>query len=342
MCIRDSLGGLAVEVINWALGPGESWLTSVLEHRGLPGIVAAKTLEGLYGQYTVALPYVFAFYAALILLEEAGFLARVMAWMYSAAKKLGLQPKAFIPALLGLGCSAPAVTGTRVLPTTRQRLAAAAMLAFIPCSSRATIVFGVAGRVLGAWAALLIYGQGFLLALLVAWLVSRLTGAYEDVVMVEDLPPLRRPNTRVVVEKAWTRLREFVLIVTPLVAVGGMVYGLLAYYGIDTLILQPFKPLAEILGIPPQLLIPLAYGFIQKDLVISMVSAVLGTPNLIEVLTPRQALAFTMASVYQVPCIIAFAAMAREFGLRRALLMLIALDALGLTVTTAYAHLISF
>lgn len=118
-----------------------------------------------------------------------------------------------------------ALMGARVLPTTRQRLAAAAMLAFIPCSSRATIVFGVAGRVLGTWAALLVYGQGFLLALLVAWLVSMLTGAFEDAVMVEDLPPPRRRNTRVVVEKAWARLREFVVIVTPLVAAGARCTG---------------------------------------------------------------------------------------------------------------------
>lgn len=117
-------------------------------------------------------------------------------------------------------------------------------------------------------------------------------------------------------------------------------YRLLTYYGLDTLILQPLKPPAGILGIPAQLLIPLAYGFIQKDLVISMMSAVLGAQNPIEALTPRQALAFTTASVYQVPRIIALAAMAREFGLRQALLMLVALNTLGLAVTTIYTHLI--
>ncbi|RLE87500.1 MAG: hypothetical protein DRJ67_04595 [Thermoprotei archaeon] len=69
-----------------------------------------------------------------MLLEEVGILARVMVWMYSAAKKLGLQLKAFIPVLLGLGCSVPAVTSIRILSTRRQGLATIAMLAFIPCS----------------------------------------------------------------------------------------------------------------------------------------------------------------------------------------------------------------
>jgi ferrous iron transport protein B len=86
-------------------------------------------------------------------------------------------------------------------------------------------------------------------------------------------------------------------------------------------------------------MVPLVYGFIQKDLVISMMAAVTGSPDPLKALNAKQALVFTMASTYQVPCIIAFAAMVREFGLRRALIMLVALDLVGLIVSAAYAHI---
>ena len=333
------IGGAFVSLLSELIGGAVSDAICDLESRGLLGMMLAKTVAGLYGQYVSALSYVFAFYLALIMLEEAGLLARIMVWMYLASKKLGLQPKAFIPALLGLGCSVPAITSTRILPTRRQRVAITAMLAFIPCSSRATVVFGIAGRTAGALAALFIYLQGFALALIAAWLVSRIIKAYEDAVMIEDIPLIRRPNLHVVLEKAWARLREFVLVVTPLVALGAIVYATLAYYRLDTALIGPLKPIAALLDLPPPLLIPLVYGFVQKDLVISMVMAVLGTTDPGAILSVKQAMVFTMASVYQVPCVIAFATMIRELGIKRALIMLISLDAMGLLISLLYARI---
>ena len=334
-------GNMVSSALDSVLGPILEGVTSRVQGAGLLGAVASNSLQALYAQYIAAVPYVFVFYLFLVALEDSGLLSRVMLWLYPFTRRLGLHPKTIIPVLLGMGCSVPAVSATRVLPSLAQRLAAVAALAFVPCSSRASIVFAVAGRRLGAWGPALVYTLGFALGLTAAAAVARLVGGGgEDAVVVEDLPPLRAPRPGSVALKAWEKLRDFLVVVTPLIVVGAAAYTVLEYYGVAGVLVKPLEPVAMLLGLPPETMIPLAYGFIQKDLTVAMLAAVLGVPDPATALSPRQALAFTLAASYQVPCIIAFGAMAREFGLRRALLMLLGLDAAGLAVAAAVPRLL--
>jgi ferrous iron transport protein B len=333
------LAGRLIDAIDARAGPALSRLLSLLETRGFAGFATAKSLEALYAQYVAALPYVFIFYIFLVLLEDSGVLSRMVAWLHEFTRSIGLYSKAVIPILLGLGCSVPATTATRILPGRRQRVIAIAALAFVPCSSRASIIFGVAGRELGAWAPVAIYLLGFTLAILVAWALSKLLRAWEEALLVEDLPPLRTPRPSSVARKAWMRLKEFIAIVTPLVIGGAVIYAALDYWGLAARTLVVFKPIAGILRLPPETMIPIVYGFLQKDLVIAMLAAVTGTTHFSSVLTPHQIMTFTMASTYQVPCIIALGAMMRELGVRRALALWVILDSIGFAVAAIYAHL---
>ena len=332
-------GNEIVDILDSLLGEHVEELVNEVSAKGLLGFAVAKSIEALYAQYTAALPYVFIFYSILVLMEDTGFLTRLVLWLHMLTKKLGLHSKGLIPALLGLGCSVPATTATRILPTIRQRIVVISMLAFIPCSSRASIVFGVAGRTNGALAALGIYALGFVVAAIVARIVSKAIKADEDAVLIEDVPPLRKPKTSIVAEKAWQRLREFIVIVTPLIVAGAVIYAVLAYYKFDNIVIGLFAPFMEVLHLPPSLSIPLVYGFLQKDLVISMMATVLGTSNFAMVLTSKQALVFTMASTYQVPCVIALGMMIRELGLKRSIILWITLDSIGFILTAAYANI---
>jgi len=341
-----ALIGLTVILAGRLIGLVDSHTHPLLERaletlgtRGFAGLALARSVEALYAQYIAALPYVFIFYLLLVLLEDSGLLSRMIVWLHEFTRSLGLYSKAVIPMLLGLGCSVPATTATRILPGRRQRVVAVATLAFIPCSSRASIIFGVAGRELGAWAPMAVYALGFTLAITIAWILSRLIGAREEALLVEDLPPLRTPRASGVAGKAWMRLKDFITVVTPLVIGGAVLYAALEYWGLTAKTLALLKPIAGILGLPPETLIPLVYGFLQKDLVIAMLAAVTGTTHFSNVMTPRQIMTFTMASTYQVPCIIALGAMVRELGARRALGLLVLLDGIGFAIAALYAHL---
>ena len=262
-----------------------------------------------------------------------------MIWLHAFTKKIGLHSKGVIPVLLGLGCSVPATIGTRVLPGRKQKIVAISMLAFIPCSSRASIVFGVAGRVLGPQYSLAIYLLGFTLAILVGYAISKALRAGEEAILIEDIPPMRAPKAKTVLSKTWLRLKAFIIVVTPLVIVGALIYAAAVYAHLDTAIITSLAPIASVLKLPPGTLIPLAYGFLQKDLVISMLATVLGTVNFGSALTPHQIMTFTIASTYQVPCIIALGAMIRELGFKKAIPLWVLLDLVGLTVAVTYAQL---
>jgi len=332
-------GNVLIDLINADFGPFIDSLTSALSTQGFAGIMGSMSIKALYGQYVAAFPYVFIFYLFLVLLEDSGLLARIMIWLHAFTKKIGLHSKGVIPVLLGLGCSVPATIGTRVLPGRKQKIVAISMLAFIPCSSRASIVFGVAGRVLGPQYSLAIYLLGFTLAILVGYAISKALRAGEEAILIEDIPPMRVPKAKTVLSKTWLRLKAFIIVVTPLVIVGALIYAAAGYAHLDTAVITSLAPIASVLKLPPGTLIPLAYGFLQKDLVISMLATVLGTVNFGNVLTPHQIMTFTIASTYQVPCIIALGAMIRELGFKKAILLWILLDLIGLTVAVTYAQL---
>jgi ferrous iron transport protein B len=331
-------GGILIDAISGFLDPIVDSIVTSLSTMGLWGLMAAKSIQALYAQYVAAVPYVFLFYFLLVILEDSGLLARMVIWLHSFTKRLGLHPKGVIPILLGLGCSVPATKATRIQPGVKQRIVAIAALAFVPCSSRASIIFGVAGRSLGAWAPIAIYVLGFTIAIIVIYFLSKLIRAYEETILIEDIPPLRRPTIRGILVKSWLKLEDFIIIVTPLIVAGAVIYAVLAYYHLDTAIVHPLAPIAAILHLPPKTLIPLIYGFLQKDLVIGMLAASLNTTNFLSVLTPHQIMTFTMASTYQVPCIIALGVMIKELGWRRALALWIGLDLLGFTITALYAN----
>jgi len=82
-------------------------------------------MEGVVAGITIALPYIVPFYIALAILEDSGYLARVAFLMDTAMHKIGLHGKAFIPLILGYGCTVPGCLACRIMETDRERLLAA-------------------------------------------------------------------------------------------------------------------------------------------------------------------------------------------------------------------------
>ncbi len=115
-------------------------------------------------------------------------------------------------------------------------------------------------------------------------------------------------------------MKDFVYIVIPLLAVGGMVYGVFEKTGLTQIIIGPLAPVTSWLGLPTAVIVPLIFGFLQKDLTGAMLVSVLGG-GVASVLTGAQLYTFGVASVIGIPCIIAFGMLWREFGFTRSLLL---------------------
>ena len=227
--------------IYWFVGVfGAGMLVGLLEERlfgqiinpwviGLvQAIVATPWLEellvGPYGLWTMGITYALAlilpivttFFLAFGVLEDSGYLPRLAALSNRLFKTLGLNGKAVLPMVLGLGCVTMAMLTTRVLESKRERLLVTLLLALaVPCSAQLGVVMGMLAGI--SFGATLIWGGVILLVLLaVGWLAARLTPG-ERTLLVVELPPLRLPQASNVLIKTLARLEWYIKEVVPLV-----------------------------------------------------------------------------------------------------------------------------
>jgi len=268
------LGNLIQGVL---MGLTESFLSSFsIAEDSIITMVLIQGLTGLAAGVSIALPYVFLFYLFLGLLEDIGLLSRFIVNAERFLKKLGLPGKSFIPLALGLGCTAPATRATRVLSSKKEQFHTASLFAFVPCSSRIAIIMGVVGFYGGIKLAFSVFVTLSIAGLIWAFGIKKVIHVKSEPLLLE-LPPFRKPLVKNVLAKSWIRMRDFVYIVMPLLVIGGIAYGILDILGLTNIIVEPLSPITTWLGLPAIIIIPLAFGFLQKDLTGAMLLSVLGS-----------------------------------------------------------------
>ena len=290
----------------------------IAEH-SIIAMILVQSLTGVATGVSISLPYVFLFYLVLGLLEDVGLLSRFVINAERLLKRLGLPGKSFIPLALGLGCTVPAVRATRVLASEKEQIHTTSLFAFVPCSSRIAIIMGIVGFYGGARLAFSILATSLIAGLAWAFGIEKILHIKSEPLLLE-LPPYRKPLIKNVLAKSWIRMKDFVCIVIPLLALGGVAYGILDILRVTEVLVKPFSPITAWLGLPDVTIIPLIFGFLQKDLTGAMLLSVLDSgPSL--ALTSLQLYTFGVASTIGIPCIIAFGILIKEFGFKRATLL---------------------
>ena len=302
-------------------------------------IILISGLEGLVAGISIALPYVFLFYFIFGLLEDVGFLPRFVINVERFTKKIGLPGKAFIPLALGMGCTAPATTATRVLANKKEQFHTAIFFGFVPCSSRIAIIMGIVGFYGGVKLALYVFATLIIAGLVLAVIIKKFAHTKIEPLILE-LPTYRRPILKNVFAKSWLRMKEFVYLVIPLLVAGGIVYGILNLFNISEIIVRPFSFITTWLGLPSVTIIPLVFGFLQKDLTGAMLLSVLGD-QISLALTPLQLYTFGVVGTIGIPCIIALGVFIREFGWIRSLILTIGLAFYGVLLAGLISKIIS-
>jgi len=302
-------------------------------------IILISGLEGLAAGISIALPYVFLFYFIFGLLEDVGFLPRFVINVERFTKKIGLPGKAFIPLALGMGCTAPAATATRVLANKKEQFHTAIFFGFVPCSSRIAIIMGVVGFYGGVKLALYVFATLIIAGLILAVIIKKFAHTKIEPLILE-LPTYRRPILKNVFAKSWLRMKEFVYLVIPLLVAGGIVYGILNLFNISEIIVRPFSFITTWLGLPSETIIPLVFGFLQKDLTGAMLLSVLGDQMSLA-LTQLQLYTFGVVGTIGIPCIIALGVFIREFGWIKSLILTIGLAFYGVLLAGLISKIIS-
>jgi ferrous iron transport protein B len=289
-----------------------------------PSIMGAigNIFVGEYGLLTLTVTYllgllfplVLGFYLGLSLLEDSGYLPRLAVLVDRMMSKIGLNGRAIIPLILGLGCVTMATITTRLLNTRREKIIATALLGVaIPCSAQLGVVSGTLARIGGvtAWA---VYGTivGLILALTGLLLNMVLPGKSTGLII--DLPPMRMPRYDNVLKKTWSKSVNFLQDATPMFFIAGFAVTIAQMLGLLDLFIKFLQPVTvSWLHLPsdPRIATTFILGIVRRDF---------ASFGLTEVpLTPVQAVTAMIVITLFVPCIATVGVMIKERGPKIAL-----------------------
>jgi len=283
------------------------------------GALVGAVVMGIGGGVAIVLPYLLPFLLGLAVLEDTGYLPRIAYILDSFMHRLGLHGKSVLPLILGYGCSVPAIMATRILESERDRRLTTALAAFIPCSARTVVIYGLVAAFVGPLWALAIYLLNLVVVATMGAVMARLVkGASPGLIL--EIPDLRLPMARTLLAKTWLSLKEFIVIAWPLLILSSAVLGILEWMRADGLLNSLLSPLTvALLGLPAAVGVSLIFGVLRKELTLVMLVQALGLTELAQVpsmMSTGQLVTFTLFVVFYVPCVATVAAMAREVGWR--------------------------
>ncbi|MGB9843754.1 MAG: ferrous iron transport protein B [Caldisericia bacterium] len=279
--------------------------------------------EGVIGGISVALPYLIPFYILLSILEDSGYLSRMAFFTDSFMHFIGLHGKAFFPLMLGFGCNVPAVLGSRILETKKQKFLTATLATLIPCSARTIVILGLVGIFLGFKYVLIIYIIDFIIIFLSGKLLSKIIPG-KSYGLIMEMPPLRKPSMKIVLKQSWFRIKDFVYFAFPIIIFGSFLLQLLSLTNLLNIFVQFISPLfVNFLGLPPLTSIPLIFGILRKELTLIMLFSLFGTNSVLSFMAPKQIIIYSLITLFYFPCIATFAVLKREIGLLNAILITI-------------------
>jgi len=280
------------------------------------GIIRGVSIS-IEAMLALVVPYILVFYLMLSVLEDTGYLVRVVSLLDGVMHRFGLHGRAVIPMVVGFGCNVPAILATRAAGSRRERLILATLITIaVPCSAQTAIIIGSVGNYAGVWWALLIYVT-LLSTLVLLGLVLHRTIKFEPSGLIVEIPDMRWPSVRQTAQKTYIRLKEFLTIAFPLLVAGSIVLETLMVAGVLQQLIGPAEPLMNIvLGLPGFTVVALVFGILRKEMALQMLMVLEGTSNLAAILTPHQMFVFALVMAVFMPCLAAFAVMAKEFGLR--------------------------
>jgi len=309
-----SLGGLLEAPLMDLFSQIEAWLLSLFDNStGFFPRVSIALIQGVSGGIAIVLPYLVPFLIGLGILEDIGYLPRVAFLMDALMHKIGLHGKSIVPFILGFGCNVPAIMATRILEDKRERFISAALSTMVPCAARLSVVFGLVAFYLGPAVALIIYLFNLFVIALTARILSKIVPD-ESPGLIMEMPVYRIPTARTVFNKAWWRIREFIVEAWPLLIIGSVILAILNYLNVAKFMNLLARPISWILGLPNEVGVPLIFGILRKELSLVMLGQALGSMTFGDVLSPVQMITYAVFVVFYMPCLATMMVIRKELG----------------------------
>ncbi len=286
--------------------------------RLVPVAWLVELLVGQYGLFTMALTYAFAlilpiisiFFIVFALMEDSGYLPRLAVVSNKVFRFVGLNGKAILPMILGLGCGTMATLTTRILDSKRDRIIVTLLLALaVPCSAQMAIIFGMLSGfsplMVILWAAIVTAVLG-----IVGYFAGRfMPGEPSDFIL--ELPPVRLPKIGNILIKTFARVEWYVKEAVPLFALSTLILFTLDKTKFLGHIETAAAPLIRgVLGLPVETTQAFLIGFLRRDYGAAGLLALARA----HMLSPEQILVALVTMTLFVPCLANFLVIIKERG----------------------------
>ena len=344
MIFAGVISGIASAI----LVPTAAALRSIFENLGVHALLISLICDVLANVLYFALmmaSFVLGITLGFNLMEETGYLARISFLFDHTMSKVGLQGKTIMPFFMGLGCTIAGTTGTRVVDNWGQRVLAIAMSWAVPCAATLSVVPTIAIALFGSTGGFLVIVSIFLFMFLMMWVVYRIFGdslspKSERVGLIMELPPYHKPDFRNILYVTFQRTFDIFCRALRVISIVSIVFFALTYgFGgnAESSILYRFgkviEPVTMFFGLKWQAFLAFCASAISKESLLGVLNTLYGTggslvsstfgakvagsaSGISEILsanfTQAQGLAFIFAISFNMPCVSALAATARE------------------------------
>ncbi len=276
---------------------------SVLIDGGLVSVGVGEVLRSLLVDGIIAgvggiltfLPNIVILFLALAFLEDSGYMARVAYVMEGIMSKLGLSGRAFIPMILGFGCTVPAIMASRALENRRDRFKVMLITPFMSCSARLPIYILFAEMFFKDRAMLVAYSMyliGLVIAILVAAVIHLIDRKKSENYLLIELPEYKAPSARTVAIYVWEKVKDYLTKAGTTIFIASILMWVILNFGPDGYTKQMADSFGAILGhrlVP--FFVPIGLGFWQiavaliagisaKEVVVSSCAVLFGVPNI--------------------------------------------------------------
>ncbi|MBS5403751.1 MAG: ferrous iron transport protein B [Enterocloster sp.] len=278
---------------------GISTLTgNVLTSAGVNEMVRSLLVDGIIagvGGILTFLPNIFILFLALAFLEDSGYMSRVAYVMEGLMSKLGLSGRAFIPMILGFGCTVPAIMASRALENRRDRYKVMLITPFMSCSARLPIYILFAEMFFREHAMIVAYSMyliGLVIAILVAAAIHLIDRRKSENYLLIELPEYKAPSSRTVAIYVWEKVKDYLSKAGTTIFVASIVMWAILNFGPQGYTTEMSGSFGSILGrVLVPFFAPLGLGFWQiavaliagvsaKEVVVSSCAVLFGVPNI--------------------------------------------------------------
>ena len=268
-------------------------------------------IDGIGWPLALVLPYLLSFYIVLAILEDSGYISRLAYLLSGISNKIGVHGNAFIPFLLGFGCTVGGVVSARMLETRRERFIVVTLMCIaIPCAAQSGVLIALlAERSLLALAT--VYLIAFLFLIVAGIILHKIIpGTYST--MCVEISPYRIPTIKSILKKTLIHTKVFIIDAAPLIVFGVFIASLLYETGALYYIGVLFKPIVvNVLGLPAESSVFLILGIIRRELALAV---------LLDLeLTTIQLVVGAVVALFYIPCAAVFPVLIKEFNLKYAI-----------------------